>query len=270
MLAEVPDAVGRRPRPAARLRPLPDPAFGSCSGRPSSAPGRRRASGCTRTPRRRCARPVTAPPGPRRTPAYEQAVHATVDAAFDGAEATARIEDLVERVAEPGWSNALASQADRADHARGAGRLSGQRALGAVPGRSRQPPPGRLRHPSRGAHPGPRRRAPGAHAAARRPRSRQAARHPGRAHAAPQPAPPLHDVRAGGGRRRRGRARRRLRPRRRPDVATRLPVGLAGARVGRHRARACPRASGRTCSPARVRRRRSCCTSCWPTTRSRC
>ena len=50
-----------------RWRRCPTRRSATCSGRPSSAPGRRRASGCTRTPRRRCARPATAPPGPTPT-----------------------------------------------------------------------------------------------------------------------------------------------------------------------------------------------------------
>ena len=55
-----------------------------CSGRRCSAPGRSsRDARCTRTPRRRCARPATAPPGPTPTRRTRRAVHAAVDAAFD-------------------------------------------------------------------------------------------------------------------------------------------------------------------------------------------
>ena len=48
-------------------RRCPTPASDPCCGRRSSAPGRPLANGCTRTPRRRCARPATTPPGPSRT-----------------------------------------------------------------------------------------------------------------------------------------------------------------------------------------------------------
>ena len=42
--------------------------------------------------------------------AYEAAVHAAVDAAFDSAEVREVVEDLVGRLAGPGWSNALAAK----------------------------------------------------------------------------------------------------------------------------------------------------------------
>ena len=74
VLAEVPDAVGRRPRPAARPGPaarprLRQPALAGRRRAPGPRPGSTAtcASGCTATPRRRCARPATAPPGPRPT-----------------------------------------------------------------------------------------------------------------------------------------------------------------------------------------------------------
>jgi (1->4)-alpha-D-glucan 1-alpha-D-glucosylmutase len=42
--------------------------------------------------------------------AYEKAVHAAVDAAFDDPRVAAVVEDLVARTAGPGWSNALAAK----------------------------------------------------------------------------------------------------------------------------------------------------------------
>ena len=41
---------------------------------------------------------------------YEAAVHAAVDAAFDDAEVRAVLDDLVGRVAGPGWSNAVSAK----------------------------------------------------------------------------------------------------------------------------------------------------------------
>jgi (1->4)-alpha-D-glucan 1-alpha-D-glucosylmutase len=43
-------------------------------------------------------------------PAYESAVHAAVDAAFDDAEVGDILRGLVDRTAGPGWSNALAAK----------------------------------------------------------------------------------------------------------------------------------------------------------------
>jgi (1->4)-alpha-D-glucan 1-alpha-D-glucosylmutase len=43
-------------------------------------------------------------------PAYEAAVHAAVDAAFDDTEARAALAGLLDRVVRPGWSNALAAK----------------------------------------------------------------------------------------------------------------------------------------------------------------
>ena len=78
VLAEIPERVGGGARPAARRwRPLPDPGFGepALAGR-RSAPGRLAASGCTPTPRRRCARPATAPRWTDAGRGFEAAVHA--------------------------------------------------------------------------------------------------------------------------------------------------------------------------------------------------
>jgi (1->4)-alpha-D-glucan 1-alpha-D-glucosylmutase len=43
-------------------------------------------------------------------PAYEAAVHAAVDAAFDDSQARAALAGLLDRVVRPGWSNALAAK----------------------------------------------------------------------------------------------------------------------------------------------------------------
>ena len=60
--------MGRVPRTGcSRSRRCPTPASRTCSGRPSSAPGRSPASGSTPTPRRRCARPASTPLDRRRT-----------------------------------------------------------------------------------------------------------------------------------------------------------------------------------------------------------
>ena len=77
VLAEVPELWEAALGLLLDLAPVPDAGFGSCCGRPSSAAGPPRrpvacrptcASGCTATPRRRCARPATAPRGPLPTP----------------------------------------------------------------------------------------------------------------------------------------------------------------------------------------------------------
>ena len=69
------DARGRRPPGTAPST--------TCSGRRSSARGPPRASACTRTPRRRRARPARPPGGSRPTRPSRQRMHAVVDAAFD-------------------------------------------------------------------------------------------------------------------------------------------------------------------------------------------
>ena len=132
-----------------RWRPLPDPAFAhllwqAVVGAWPPTPTCER--GCTPTPRRRRARPATSPRGPSPTRRSRRAVHAAVDAAFDDADVRRR-----------------ARRAARPDRRRPAGRtrwppscvaltmpgrarrLPGQRAVGAVARRPRQPPPGRLR-----------------------------------------------------------------------------------------------------------------------------
>ena len=138
----------------------------------------------------------------------------------------------------PGWSNAALRQAARADDARRARRLPGQRAVGAEPGRPRQPAPGRLRRAARRCSTGPRRRAARPHAAPPTTAATPSSSSPRPALTLRRSQPrPVHDVRA-------RRAPRATRPTTllafdrggALTVATRLPVGLAAARLGRHRA----------------------------------
>ena len=278
VLAELPDDWAEAARPAARAgaaaRPrLREPAV---AGR-RSAPGRRRASGCTRYAEKamreagdrttwtdpdddvRGGRPRRRRRGVRR----RRGARGARRAASTGSPA-------------PGWSNAPRRRSCVALTMPGrAGRLPGQRAVGAEPGRPGQPAPRRLRRcaarllarvrdgerpvltPSvddRGA--------------------RQAARHPRGAHAAPRPPRAVHRrTRPLRGRRRGRRPRARVRPRRR-DHRRHPAAGRArrARRLGRHRARRCPRApgrdvlTGRRATPATA----PAAPTCSPTTRSRC
>ena len=110
VLAEAPGLWERRWSPARRRA-----AAGPRLRQPALAGGvrrlaDRRASGCTRTPRRRCARPATGPRGPTRTRRYEDAVHAAVDAAFDDEGVRQILEALDADLSAAGWSNALAAK----------------------------------------------------------------------------------------------------------------------------------------------------------------
>ena len=84
VLAEIPDEWEAALDELLRLAPLPDPAFGSLLWQAVlgawPAP---RATACTRTPRRRCARPATGPPGPSPTLPTRPPCTRAVDAAFD-------------------------------------------------------------------------------------------------------------------------------------------------------------------------------------------
>ena len=238
-----PRPLGRRPGQPAHARTAARPVVRQpalAGGR--SAPGRPRASASTPTPRRRCARPATGRRGPTPDASYESAVHAAVDAAFDDpAVRRSSTTVLARRSRGPGCEQRPVHQARRADDAGRARRLPGQRAVGAVAGRPGQPPAGRPRRTPRGAGPGARRRAPGAHPAPRRPghakllvtqaaltlRRNQPHRFttysPVRARGA-RPADHVLAFDRGGA----------------LTVATRLPVGLAAPRLGRHRAARCP------------------------------
>ncbi len=153
--------VGVRPRPAARAGPaarprLREPALAGDRGLLARGRCRRLAPGDLRERLHGYAEKAMREAGDRTTwtepdEAYESAVHAAVDAAVDDPAVTAVVTDLVARLAGPGWSNALAAKLLSLTAARRAGRLPGQRAVGAEPGRPRQPPAGRLRAPRRAA-----------------------------------------------------------------------------------------------------------------------
>ena len=198
------------------LVPLPDPGFGNLLWQailgawPASA-----GSGCTPTPRRRCARQATGPQWTAPDEDYEEAVHAAVDAAFDDPEVRPSWTRSSSASPRPGWSNGLSAKLAHADGAGRPRRLPGQRAVGAEPRRPRQPPPGRLRPAGRAAQGAARRGAAPAHRRRGRRGRGQAAAHPRRAHA-PAGAPgAAHRLHAAGRRRGRRRPRARLRPGRR-------------------------------------------------------
>ena len=122
-------------------------------------------------------------------------MHARVDAVFD--------DDEVARAGRAAWPTSLAAaglveqrssmkllQLTAPGRAR---RLPGQRAVGDVARRPRQPPPGRLRTPPRSCS---REIDAGALPADRRDRRRQAARHRAGAPPAPRPARAVHRLRA--------------------------------------------------------------------------
>ena len=133
--------------------------------------------------------------------AYETAVHAAVDAAFDSAEVRSVLDDLMAATAGAGRSNGLALKLLALTVPGVPDVYPGHRAVGPLAGRPRQPAPRRLRR---------------AGAAARRRAERsQAAGHHHRPAAAPRPARALHVVRRRAGAGRGSRARARLRPRRR-------------------------------------------------------
>ena len=128
------------------LAPLPDPGFGNLLWQAASAPGRsspraaarvrregdargRRPDHVDRARTRRTRTPCT-PPSTRRSTTPRCARSST---------------SCSHLVAAPGWSQRARGQAARADHARRPRRLPGQRAVGAEPGRPRQPAAGRLR-----------------------------------------------------------------------------------------------------------------------------
>ena len=130
-----PGALGGDPRPApAAACPCPTRASATCCGRPPfGAWPIERASGCTRTPRRRCARPASTPPGPTptRTTRAPCTQRSTRPRRRRGVARGAR---RAGRAASrrPVASNSLAAQAARADDAGCARRLPGQRGRASV------------------------------------------------------------------------------------------------------------------------------------------
>ena len=200
VLAEVPDAWSDALDRLLALVPLPDPGFGALLWQAVVG-----AWPASRERLHQYAEKAMREAGDHTTwtdpdAAYEEAVHAAVDAAFDSAEVRAVVDGLVALLDEPGRSNGLATKLLALTSPRGAGRLPGHRAVGPQPGRPRQPPAGRLRRPRR---------------AARRRRPPQAPRHRRRPAPAPRPTRAVHDVRRGVGLRARRRPRAGVRPRRR-------------------------------------------------------
>ena len=114
VLAEIPDAWESALDELLSLAPVPDPGFGALLWQavvgawPAPHPDlRARLHGYAEKAMREAGDRTqwTAP-----DEAYEAAVHAAVDAAFDDPHATKVIEDLVARTAGPGWSNALSAK----------------------------------------------------------------------------------------------------------------------------------------------------------------
>ncbi len=132
---------------AARARSRSTTARSSnCSGRRSSERGRRRANGCTRTPRRRRARRGPRPAGRTRPRTSSSGMHRPRrQRVRRPAGGRADRSSCSARSRMPGWINSLSAKLHPADRARRSRRLPGQRAVGDVARRSRQPPPGRLR-----------------------------------------------------------------------------------------------------------------------------
>jgi (1->4)-alpha-D-glucan 1-alpha-D-glucosylmutase len=113
VLAEVPDAWATALGELLRLAPVPDAGFGALLwqavlGAWSSDPDlRSRLHGYAEKAMREAGDHTqwTAP-----DEAYEQAVHAAVDAAFDDAEVRRVLDGLLEQVVDAGWSNALSAK----------------------------------------------------------------------------------------------------------------------------------------------------------------
>ena len=114
VLAEMPDTWEAALGELLGLAPVPDPGFGALLWQavvgawPAPHPDlRARLHGYAEKAMREAGDRTqwTAPDA-----AYEEAVHAAVDAAFDDPRVRRTVEDLVERTAGPGWSNALAAK----------------------------------------------------------------------------------------------------------------------------------------------------------------
>jgi (1->4)-alpha-D-glucan 1-alpha-D-glucosylmutase len=111
VLAELPDVWTAALDTLLALAPLPDPSFGNLLWQavlgawPAS---RERLHGYAEKAMREAGDRTTwtAP-----VTSYEQAVHAAVDAAFDDPAVTAVLDELLGRVAGPGWSNSIAAKA---------------------------------------------------------------------------------------------------------------------------------------------------------------
>ncbi len=110
VLAEIPDAWADALDSLLSLAPLPYPSFGNLLWQailgawPAS---RERLHGYAEKAMREAGDRTTwtAPDS-----AYEKAVHAAVDAAFDDQEVVAVLQGVLDRVSEPGWSNSLSAK----------------------------------------------------------------------------------------------------------------------------------------------------------------
>ncbi len=110
VLAELPDLWAQSLERLLDLAPLPDPGFGNVLWQA--------VVGCWPAARDRIhayAEKAMREAGEQTAwtevdETYEKAVHAAVDAAFDDPEVGALLDDLVARIAGPGWSNALAAK----------------------------------------------------------------------------------------------------------------------------------------------------------------
>ena len=215
--------------PGARARPrLRQPAVAggrSAPGRPTTCPTS--ASGCTATPRRRCARPATGRTWTEPDEAYEAPVHAAVDAVFDQTEVRAVLVDLAAASTSPAGPTRSPPSCSRSR-------------CRACPTSTRAASSGRPRSstPTTGAPStsttGPRVLAGTAEDDA----ADQAARHLHRPDPAARAARAVHRLRAGRRLRVRRRPRARLRPRWR-DHRRHPPPRRArrGRRLGRHHPR---------------------------------
>ena len=112
VLAEVPDAVARRARPGCwSWRRCPTRRSRTCSGRPSlGAWPIERASGCTRTPRRRRARPATTPAGRARRGVRGRGARRRRRGVRRRRRCAPTSTGCVDAVSRPGWCNALAAK----------------------------------------------------------------------------------------------------------------------------------------------------------------
>jgi (1->4)-alpha-D-glucan 1-alpha-D-glucosylmutase len=109
-LAEMPDLWMHALARLLELAPLPDPGFGSLLWQATVG-----AWPISRERLHAYAEKAMREAGDRTTwtapdPAYEEAVHAAVDAAHDDPRVTTLLEDLLTHLAGPGWSNALAAK----------------------------------------------------------------------------------------------------------------------------------------------------------------
>ena len=176
-----PSAGPRRSTCCSSWPPLPDPGFATCCGRPRvGAWPIEHATGCTPTPRRRCARPATAPPGPTRTrrtrsPCTQRSTRpsTTHEAMRTGLDELAAGSQPA-GAATPWPLKLLALTMPGVPDV-----YQGSERRGAQPGRPRQPPAGRLRRRAASLADGC---------------GREAAGHPDGPAAAPGPAGAVHGL----------------------------------------------------------------------------